>query len=126
MYLIDTHAFLWFLLDDAKLPPEVKDIIQRSEDLSISIASFWEMAIKAGKGKLILPASITEMMNDCEEFKIKIVPITSRHLEIVQMLPDFHGDPFDRLILSQAMANGQTILSADEKFDQYGVKIFWK
>ena len=123
MYLLDTHAFLWFLNDDAKLPPIIKELIMRAECLYISIGSFWEMAIKA---KLKLPSSISILMNACEEMNIAILPITGQHLECLQNMPDFHGDPFDRLIISQGMVEDLTILSADSKFDRYGARVLWQ
>lgn len=62
MYLLDTHAFLWFLNDDQKLPHRIRDLICTASPLYISIASFWEMAIKTSLGKLMLPVSVSEMM----------------------------------------------------------------
>ena len=125
MYLLDTHAFIWFLNDDDKLPVDVKDIIMRSEHLYISIGSFWEMTIKAGLGKLKLPAPISDLMNVCEEMNITILPITGRHLECLQVLPAFHGDPFDRLIISQAITEKLTLISADSKISAYEVRLLW-
>jgi len=126
MYLIDTHAYLWFLNDDPRLPARVKEIIEKEEGLCISIATFWEMAIKSNLKKLTLPASIPDLMADCDEYKISILSIAAAHLDCVERMPNFHGDPFDRLILSQALIENMTILSTDEKFDQYGVRTLWK
>lgn len=126
MYLIDTHAYLWFLTDDPRLPNKAKETIERTEGLYISIGSFWEMAIKSNIGKLKLPASISKMMADCEDLKIEILPISPAHLERIETMPGFHGDPFDRLILSQAMVEDFTILSTDGKFDLYNVRTLWK
>ena len=124
-YLLDTHAFLWFLNDDPKLPPTAREVIRRAESLCISIGSFWEMAIKANKGKLILPAPISEMMRACDEMRIAILPIASTHLECLQGMPAYHADPFDRLIISQAIVENCAILSADSAFDRYDVHIIW-
>ena len=124
-YLLDTHAFLWFLNDDPKLPPRTREVIRWAESLYISIGSFWEMAIKANKGKLVLPAPISEMMRACDEMRIAILPIASTHLEYLQGMSAFHGDPFDRLIISQAVVEECAILSADSAFDRYDVQILW-
>ena len=125
MYLMDTHAFLWFLNDDPKLPPNVKDVMRKAERLSISIGSFWEMVIKANLGKLTLPASVTALMEVCDEMRITVLPIAPSHLECLQKLPNHHNDPFDRLIISQAIAENLTILSADTKFAGYEVRLMW-
>ena len=100
--------------------------MQRAEGLYISIGSFWEMAIKSNIGKLKLPTTISEMMADCEELKIAILPIAPAHLERIETMPEFHGDPFDRLIISQAMTESLTPISTDEKFGLYGVRTFWE
>ena len=126
MYLLDTHAYLWFLNDDPKLPAEVKAIIEKEEGLCISVATFWEMAIKSNIGKLSLPAPVQRLMEDCDEYRISILSIAPAHLDRVEKMPNFHGDPFDRLILSQALTADMIILSADEKFDQYGARTLWK
>lgn len=126
MYLLDTHAFLWFINDDIKLPGQTKDTIRKTDRLCISIGSFWEMVIKANIGKLKLPASISALMFACEEMQIDILQIAPSHLERLQRLPDYHGDPFDRLIISQAIEEGLTIMSADSKFERYGVSVMWK
>ncbi|MBR0367301.1 MAG: type II toxin-antitoxin system VapC family toxin [Clostridia bacterium] len=125
MYLLDTHAFLWFLNDDQKLPQRIRELICTASPLYISIASFWEMAIKTSLGKLTLPASVSEMMKTCEEMSIGIVPIKAAHLERLQALPDHHRDPFDRLIICQALEEKLTVLSADEKFTHYDIDILW-
>ncbi len=126
MYLLDTHAFLWFINDDKKLPEQTKDTIRKTPLLFISIGSFWEMAIKANIGKLKLLASLSALMFACEEMQIDILQITPYHLERLQRLPDYHGDPFDRLIISQAIEEGLTIMSADSKFERYGINVMWK
>ena len=75
MLLLDTHAFLWFLNDDSRLPEEICKMIQTSEAVYISIVSFWEMAIKNSLGKLELPQSISRMMEDCVDQSFMILPI---------------------------------------------------
>ena len=125
MYLLDTHTYLWFLNDDPRLPVKVKEIIKRADGLHISIATFWEMAIKSNLKKLTLPTSISNLMADCDPYQISILPIKPTHLDDVERMPNFHGDPFDRLILSQAITEDMTILSADGKFGLYGVRILW-
>ncbi len=66
-YLLDTHVLMWFLGEDPKLPQRIRDVIENSDDINVSIASFWEMAIKESKKKLSLNNSITEIMKMCRE-----------------------------------------------------------
>ncbi|MBE7003552.1 MAG: type II toxin-antitoxin system VapC family toxin [Ruminococcaceae bacterium] len=100
MYLLDTHTFLWFLNDDPKLPHDTKELIETAaEPISVSIGTFWEMAIKDSIGKLELPAPITQLMEDCREMGFTILPIQPSHLERLKQLPKLHGDPFDRLYI---------------------------
>ena len=126
MLLLDTHTFLWFVNDPAGLPARVNETIEMSDNVYISIVSFWEMAIKNSLGKLDLPATISQMMKDCERLEFSILPIKSGHLERLRTLPWYHRDPFDRLLVCQAQEEKLTLVSADEKMMQYNVQILWK
>ena len=126
MYLMDTHTFLWFLLNDPALPEKTRDFLEYSENIYISIASFWEMAIKHSKGKLSLPCSLSEMMRICtDDLSIPILEIRDVHLETLVALPWIHKDPFDRLILSQAISENMVLLSIDKNMMRYPVHIKW-
>ena len=126
MYLLDTHAFLWYINLDGRLPQKVREIIEFSEDtLFVSVGSFWEMAIKDSIGKLELPAPITSLMADCRESGFSILPIEDVHLLRLKNLPRIHGDPFDRLLICQAQALGLTLLTADENISKYEVCTYW-
>lgn len=127
MYLLDTHTFLWFLNDDPKLPHDTKELIETAtEPISVSIGTFWEMAIKDSIGKLELPAPITQLLEDCREMGFTILPIQPSHLERLKNLPKLHGDPFDRLYICQAQAEGMTIITTDENIVRYDVATMWK
>ncbi len=125
MYLLDTHALLWFLSDDPKLPSAVKEAIEAAENVYISIASFWEIAIKESIGKLTLPAPIPRLMEDCEKLGFAILPIKSVHLALIKDLKRVHGDPFDRLLICQAKAEDMTLVTVDENIRKYDVPVFW-
>ena len=125
MYLLDTHAFLWFLSDDPKLPATVKGTIEEAENVYVSIASFWEIAIKESIGKLILPAPITQLMEACEKLGFAILPIKAVHLSLLKGLQRLHGDPFDRLLICQAKAEDMTLVTLDENIRKYEVSVFW-
>lgn len=126
MYLLDTHAFLWFANDDPKLPENVRNLMESDEIFYISIGSFWEMSIKNSNGKLRLPGSITQMMEYCEQLGFQILPIKASHLEQLKTLPRIHGDPFDRLLICQALDERLVLITTDENIPKYQVKTCWK
>ena len=124
--LLDTHAFLWFLLDDARLGITAKTVIEQAETLYLSPASHWEIAIKIALGKYVLPEPFTQfMMRELEDNNMTILPIEIFHTAQLTSLPFHHRDPFDRLIIAQALAEDLPIVSIDTKFDAYGVSRIW-
>ena len=125
MYLLDTHALLWYLNDDPKLPAVVRDTIETAETVYISIASFWEIAIKESIGKLKMPAPITQLMQECEMLGFGILPIKGDHLALLRDLTKLHGDPFDRLLICQAKTEEMTLISLDENIRKYDVPVIW-
>ncbi len=126
MILLDTHTFLWFVNDPSQLPSRVNQLIEEAEHVYVSIASFWEMAIKSSKGKLELPTSITRMMFDCQTLGLTILPIKGSHLEHLNKLPWIHKDPFDRLLICQAQSEELTFLTVDENIQKYDVRTAWE
>ena len=126
MLLLDTHTFLWFEDNNTKLPEKVKEEIETNSEVFVSIASFWEMAVKNSIGKLNLTASVTELMEDCAEFGFAILPINGRHLDRLTKLPWTHRDPFDRLLICQAQEENLTLVTADATIKQYDVANFWQ
>lgn len=116
--LIDTHTFLWFINDSPQLSANAKTKIEAEVNVSLSIASAWEIAIKSSIGKLTIPTSYNKFIpQQLEENAIKILQIKIKHLSVVATLPPHHRDPFDRLIIAQAMVDKVSIVSADVKFD---------
>ena len=124
MYIIDTHILLWLLSDPGKLPETAKKIVQE-DNLCISMASLWEIAIKQSNGKLVLPFSPEELYAICTERDIAIMQILPTHLNKLRNLPKIHRDPFDRLIICQSLAENIPILTHDEKIPLYPVKTVW-
>jgi len=125
MLLLDTHAYFWFITDSDKLPLATKEMIETEEHVFVSIASFWEMAIKESLGKLQLPATVKELMEDCTEYEFSILPINGMHLNRIKDLPFIHRDPFDRLIICQAIEEDLTIVTVDANIVKYDVKSIW-
>ena len=126
-HLIDTHTFLWFTRGSAELPVLVRDLIVDPANITqISIASFWEIGIKAGTGKLPLTVSLLDSQAFAEDQSIEILPITVQAISLVQQMPFHHRDPFDRIIAATALVSGCILLSADTIFDAYGVSRTWQ
>lgn len=126
-HLIDTHTFLWFTKGSAELPVAIRDlIVDPANTTQISIASFWEIGIKAGMGKLPLTTSLLDLQALAEVQFIDILPITVQAITSIQRFPFHHRDPFDRIIAATALTTGSVLLSADTMFDAYGVPRTWQ
>ncbi|MDD5309123.1 MAG: type II toxin-antitoxin system VapC family toxin [Deltaproteobacteria bacterium] len=125
--LLDTHAFLWTAADAPELGREARRCwLDPATCPLLSVASVWEMAIKAGLGKLRLDMPLDELVaQGIEGQGIALLPIDLSHALAVRTLPLHHRDPFDRLLAAQALAEKVPILSADDTFDRYGVKRIW-
>ena len=126
MILLDTHAFYWYMCDKDRLTPAIVNRIEAEDCVCVSIATFWEMTIKSSLGKLILPAPISSLMEACDALSFTLLPITADHLTCLAALPFFHRDPFDRLIIAQAIAENMTIITTDHTIPQYPVKTLWE
>lgn len=124
MFLLDTHVIIWTLYDYKQLPDRVVNIMQ-TEECCISIASLWEMAIKSGLKKLELDQSIRQIADSFTQGGISVRGITPDDCDIVKTLPGIHKDPFDRIIIAQAMADGMTVITKDGYIPQYAVETVW-
>jgi PIN domain nuclease of toxin-antitoxin system len=118
--LLDTHAFVWW--DDGKLPSAVSRRIQRAEDVLVSAVTAWEIAIKSALGKMTAKASVAKAMAD---YGFRELPITVAHADAVRGLPAHHRDPFDRMLVAQAMVDDLVIVSADPLVRRYRVAVVW-
>jgi len=125
--LLDTHTFLWFVLNDSSLSITARNLIDdQRNDILLSPASPWEIAIKISIGKYSLPGPFAEFMDrQITENDFNILPITVAHAAVVAALPFHHKDPFDRLIIARAIVEDVPILSADVIFDSYPVTRIW-
>ena len=125
-YLLDTHTFLWFAKDVGNLSAKIRDTIEDpTNDIRISVVSFWEITIKSSIGKLALATSILGLGQLAQAENISILPLTLPAIEQVAHMPQHHKDPFDRIIAATAMTSGDVLLSADAVFDSYGVTRTW-
>ena len=125
--LLDTHAMLWFLWDDSRLSRPAKALIEDANNRKlVSIASCWEIAIKVGLGKLDLgEPSRSFLPREIARNNFELLPINLDHATMVEGLVAHHRDPFDRLLIAQAMVEGLSLVSADAILDQYGVSRLW-
>lgn len=124
--LIDTHTLLWFVSGDERLPPPVRTRIESGDfDHYISLATYWEIAIKQSLGKLELEDPLQRFMERRRVEGFNVMPIKQEHIAKVATLPFHHRDPFDRLLISQAICEGMTICTQDKHFTAYPVKLTW-
>ncbi|MGO8752570.1 MAG: type II toxin-antitoxin system VapC family toxin [Thermoguttaceae bacterium] len=125
--LLDTHTFLWFILDDPRLSATARSPIEDpANDVEVSPASYWEIAIKISLGKYSLPRPYQEFMElQISTNDFRVLHIEPKHTSLVAVMPFHHRDPFDRLLVAQAIAEGIPIISADVRLDAYGVRRLW-
>ena len=125
--LLDTHTFIWYIEGNTSLTEKAKETIEFSADnVYLSIISLWEIAIKTGKNKLSMQNEYDNLLDVLSSLNIEILPITFVDTQIYKNLPLHHGDPFDRMIISQAISNNLTIVGCDQLFNDYPIQILWK
>ena len=125
--LLDTHAFLWFITADPKLSTQAAQVIRDGRnDVLLSLASVWEIAIKVSIGRLPIPQPLDTFVPQQLGFnRIGLLPVELRHALAIARLPLHHRDPFDRMLVVQAQADDIPIVSADTTLDAYGVQRLW-
>jgi PIN domain nuclease of toxin-antitoxin system len=125
--LLDTHTFLWFILGDPKLSTSARTRIEDpSNDKLLSVASLWEIAIKSSLGKLTLTQPFDILIpREVHNNGFHVLAITLDHLAAVTTLPFHHRDPFDRLMVAQAMVERLPIVSRDSTLDAYSITRLW-
>lgn len=124
--LVDTHTMLWFAAGDARLSLKAREAIERPDNISyVSIASWWEIAIKCSLNKLRLDIPLEDFIAERVDEGFRVLPIDTQHLPVLAKLPFHHHDPFDRLIICQAMAENMAICTGDSDFTAYDVRRIW-
>ena len=120
--LLDTHVVLWWQRDDRRLGREARQAIADADIVWVSAVSGWEVAIKSALGRLRLdePFRVLVSADDFTE-----LPMTLAHAECLQQLPQHHADPFDRMLVAQALAERATLVSHDRAFEPYGATMIW-
>jgi PIN domain nuclease of toxin-antitoxin system len=125
--LLDTHVFIWLASDPDKLSDKAEEaILSQSNQLYVSLVSLWEMQIKSQLGKLALDVPLSALWHDQKAMnQIELIPILAEHIWELESLPHLHRDPFDRLIIAQAIKESFIIVSADTAITQYPVTTIW-
>lgn len=122
--LLDTHALVWYLEGNPSLPRRQREIVVKSDtEVFVSIASLWEIAIKISIGRLNISRSMTEILKQLATQSIEILGIEPGHVLQVAKLPLHHRDPFDRMIIAQSKVEFLTIVTHDNVFAAYGVRL---
>lgn len=115
--LLDTHIYLWWLQDSPRLSPKAREMIQTATEVYVSSASLWECSIKIGLGKL--QADIAELVAQIDASGFVELPVYARHSLALSRLPEHHRDPFDRLLIAQAISEPLRLLTADQQLGHY-------
>ena len=123
--LLDTHALIWFVSNDPNLPVSTRDKIESADDVFLSIASLWEMAIKLNIGKLPLQGNFEDIEPQLIAAGLTILPLTFADTVQFRYLPLHHRDPFDRILVAQAINHSLVLVSRDVAFDAYDLQRLW-
>jgi len=125
-YLLDTHTVIWLAVNPSALSKSADyAIFDSGNESCVSIASAWEVAIKIGTGKLRFVGGVSEFFKIINENGFGLLPITENHVTTLELLPILHKDPFDRLLISTALAENLTIITADDNVHRYDVSWIW-
>jgi PIN domain nuclease of toxin-antitoxin system len=120
--LLDTHVFLWWRDASEHIGDEARRAIAGADVVFVSAASAWEVAIKVALGKLDIPGPLESAVAESD---FEQLPITFGHAATLAGLATHHGDPFDRMLIAQALSEGLTIVTRDQKLAPYGAQIIW-
>ena len=127
--LLDTHTLLWFASSPEKLSePAQRELINRDNQLWISVVNVWEIQVKQQLGKLTLDTSLEELIDTQQQTNgMKMLGVELPHIYILSQLENHHRDPFDRLLIAQAKSENYTLVTRDEHIHEYGnsVKVLW-
>ncbi len=118
--LLDTQIMVWITVDDARLRPATRAALESADAIYLSTASIWEISIKRAQGRLTVP---DDLLDRVRASAIEPLPVTMEHGWLAGGLPMLHTDPFDRMIIAQAIAEGMTLVTSDRRMREYGVPI---
>ena len=125
-YLLDTNALIGFLFNPSLLSDTAKKIVTGREDLGVSIMVLWEIGIKQSIGKINISSSAADIENACEKLNVSIYPLKAIYIDVMRQLPQIHKDPFDRIMIAQAITEGLTFVTRDSIIPRYpGLNVVW-
>jgi len=124
-FLLDTHTFIWLTEDSPNLPNHLRVMLNTADLVYVSIASLWEISIKLKLGKLLLKQSYESIGPAIENSDILLLPIDFKDTAQLLNLPLHHNDPFDRILIAQAINYSLAVISTDKKFDAYPIQRLW-
>ena len=125
-YLLDTHIIIWLLERSPHLPLGMKEIIiDDANSIYVGSVSLWEIAIKVNLGKLKLRSTFEKFLDEVNSSDLEVLQIKDEYLKELSSLPSIHKDPFDRLLISMAMFDNLTLITADENIHKYDVPWIW-
>jgi len=124
--LLDSRVFIWWNQDQKRLSPRVLEACENPDnDLYLSLASIWEMQIKTKLGKLRVAGTLPGAISKQREQGVRLLNIYPEHIFATASLPPIHGDPFDRLLVAQAMTENMSLVTADRLLADYPVSVLW-
>ena len=125
MYLLDTHALVWTIGSPGRLPPAARAAVE-SREARVSVVSLWELILKKGRHTAAVREPITWWEQYVTRSETEVIPVRVSHLAQLDRLPELHRDPFDRMLVAQALAEGLTLASKDGLLARYGVPVIWE
>ncbi len=125
--LLDTNSLIWFLTEPSRLSTVAKhSLVPANQQIAVSLVSLWELAIKISKGNLPqMGSSISSVLGEMDAQTLTLLPVRVPHLLRLERLPHLHKDPFDRLLIAQALEEELPVVTADRIFPAYGVPVIW-
>ena len=126
--LLDSNVLLWSISDRKRLTPRVRQIIDDDQhEFFVSRTTIWELSIKVAKGRLQMPGStIQSLIEQIEIAGLAVLELEDRYILRTETLPHHHGDPFDRILVAQALEEGLTILTSDSEIPKYEAPVIWR
>jgi PIN domain nuclease of toxin-antitoxin system len=124
VYLLDTHVLVWTIGSPDRLPPAARAAVE-SRQVKVSVVSLWELILKKRRGTAAILDPIPWWEQYVTRTQTEVVPVRVPHLSVLDHLSEVHGDPFDRMLVAQALAEGLTLVTADSMLLRYGVSVVW-
>lgn len=118
--LLDSHVFLWWQANDTRLTREIKNVVRLAKEVYVSAVTAWELGLKVSLGKLRLPASVEDGVTESGFWEL---PFTFAHARVAVALPHHHRDPFDRMLIAQALVEHLTLVTHDLEIQRYEVAV---